>query len=227
MCKPSCSYTTEDSKQSSEITSFENFLPESCKKVKYFCILCEGFCLKENVEIFINENDYLNHLKYLHLKICSKTEKYFFDEWFQCNKLYLIMLNSTMNREIKTIPGELKILYRDCPVCLSIINVYKIDEENIKKSHNLTIKNFDIKINSDEKRKHIMSHIRYFPYRCGIHEKDDIDVYFTDPNVLKIHIEKTHESYKDSYKNWMIYHPIEFLEIYIDNFVSPFNHLPV
>jgi hypothetical protein len=106
-----------------------------------------------------------------------------------------------MNREIRTIPGELKILYRDCPVCLSIINVYKIDEENIQKSNDLTIKNFDIQINSNEKRKHIMSHIRYFPFRCKIHEKDDIDVYFTDPNVLKKHIEKTHESFKNCCKD--------------------------
>ncbi len=77
-CKPSRSYATEDSKQSfSEIANFENFLIESSKEVIYFCIFCEGFCLKEDVEIFIDENDYLIHLKYLHLKICSKTEVFF------------------------------------------------------------------------------------------------------------------------------------------------------
>ena len=101
-----------------------------------------------------------------HFSDCCSDEKCAIDIWMECHIRYQEQLNKCMIQTIKTIPDRNKNIYKGCPICDNIIEVFniKFDTRSCEK-HDLLVK--DININHlDNKVNHINHHLRYYPYEC-------------------------------------------------------------
>ena len=159
-------------------------LPDSSTNDKFFCVLC---LVDKKKLSFGVKTELENHLREVHFKNSPRDEKFAIDLWMDRHIRYQESLNKCMNQSTKTIPDRNKTVYKGCPMCDAIIEVFSahhcsptsqfINLISVKQvfdirtdpkgaeGHELLIKDL-IKDYSGNNVNHINPHLRYYPYEC-------------------------------------------------------------
>jgi hypothetical protein len=185
----------------------------------YFCVFCEGIVTKNSITLFPNEIELKTHMN-THVILNTDNEKLSFEQWLIKYIDYIKEISNTI--KYKKLPGGTNVLYKDCPMCLSIINVYDAEIKNnvCIKAHTLSFKG-----DNNLKRGHISNHLKYFPYRCAICDGFDELLEICNPKYIEFHIQNHHKGLENSAKYWVLSHTIETIEKFIDKVVPKYDYI--